>query len=215
MLRNPEWISVFQQSYGLVYPLFNTTVEFLSKIQCVRLGKRRLSTVPQHLLSVLVKYINQCSRSVTPGCPRGGDFVMYLSRILLRGPEDLSFTEVRRNDKVLLFCPLSDSLIWWRDVFDLGGQINIDSSSFQQSINLIGFSATYWRFADFALSCWTCKWRVLRHPLCCSVPVNWVLRNVRLQLTAEDATLRQLDALQINDQPYPDHGVEVMYRVSI
>ncbi|BBM97782.1 hypothetical protein MPTK1_1g08280 [Marchantia polymorpha subsp. ruderalis] len=32
------------------------------------------------------------------------------------------------------------------------------------------------------------------------------------ELTAEEATLRQLEALSQNDEPYPDHGVEVMYR---
>ncbi|XP_024530642.1 uncharacterized protein LOC112346274 [Selaginella moellendorffii] len=33
-----------------------------------------------------------------------------------------------------------------------------------------------------------------------------------LALTAEDTILQQLDALQENDRPYPDHGIEVMYR---
>jgi len=32
-------------------------------------------------------------------------------------------------------------------------------------------------------------------------------------LTAEQVTLVQLNALQDNDKPYPDHGIEVMYRV--
>ncbi|KAJ7555135.1 hypothetical protein O6H91_05G023700 [Diphasiastrum complanatum] len=33
-----------------------------------------------------------------------------------------------------------------------------------------------------------------------------------LNLTAEEATFSQLEALQANDNPYPDHGVEVLYR---
>ncbi|CAM6083762.1 unnamed protein product [Calypogeia fissa] len=50
------------------------------------------------------------------------------------------------------------------------------------------------------------------------LPATWTKRPTArpigpsFELTAEDAVLRQLDALQINDQPYPDHGVEVMYR---
>ncbi|GAQ78840.1 hypothetical protein KFL_000190570 [Klebsormidium nitens] len=32
------------------------------------------------------------------------------------------------------------------------------------------------------------------------------------ELTAEEAILRQLEALKDNDHPYPDHGIEVMYR---
>ncbi|GJP62433.1 hypothetical protein CLOP_g19497 [Closterium sp. NIES-67] len=34
----------------------------------------------------------------------------------------------------------------------------------------------------------------------------------RLELSAEEAVQQQLWALQCNDHPYPDHGVEVMYR---
>ncbi|KAL3684519.1 hypothetical protein R1sor_002541 [Riccia sorocarpa] len=32
------------------------------------------------------------------------------------------------------------------------------------------------------------------------------------EFTAEEAVLQQLEALSNNDEPYPDHGVEVMYR---
>jgi len=48
------------------------------------------------------------------------------------------------------------------------------------------------------------------------LPTTWTTPNKPLgptsYLTAEEATLTQLDALQNNDNPYPDHGVEVMYR---
>ncbi|OAE25838.1 hypothetical protein AXG93_2145s1370 [Marchantia polymorpha subsp. ruderalis] len=49
-----------------------------------------------------------------------------------------------------------------------------------------------------------------------ALAVSWALSSCKsisqAKGTSEEATLRQLEALSQNDEPYPDHGVEVMYR---
>lgn len=44
-----------------------------------------------------------------------------------------------------------------------------------------------------------------------SNPIRWYVS----QFSAEEALRQQMVALQTNDHPYPDHGVEVMYRVRL
>eukprot|EP00252_Welwitschia_mirabilis_P011136 TRINITY_DN25034_c0_g1_i1.p1 TRINITY_DN25034_c0_g1~~TRINITY_DN25034_c0_g1_i1.p1 ORF type:complete len:224 (-),score=31.08 TRINITY_DN25034_c0_g1_i1:614-1285(-) len=50
------------------------------------------------------------------------------------------------------------------------------------------------------------------------LPATWVVSwekkpiGPRLNLTAEEAVRCQLDALKYNNEPHPDHGVEVMYK---